>query len=105
VLAPELYDRLVGFVSWAVPLTTTYLYWIYPVGRWGWRRGKQAVSLFVVNTHGTPPGQAKAVGRALLAVLLGWILFLPWWQVPFRADGRGMHDMATDVWVIQDPLA
>lgn len=105
VLPADMYDRLYGFLSSAVPLVTGYFYWIYPVGRWGSTLGKRAFSLKVVNARGLAPGQAKALGRALIAILLGWLLFLPWWPIPFRLDRRGLHDLASEVWVIVDPLA
>ncbi|GBD19860.1 hypothetical protein HRbin28_00297 [bacterium HR28] len=104
-LPADMYDRLYGFLSSVVPLVAGYFYWIYPVGRWGSTLGKRAVSLKVVNTQGAAPGQAKALGRVLIAALLGWLLFLPWWPIPFRLDRRGLHDLAADVWVIVDPLA
>ncbi len=78
-----------------------YLYWVYPVGRWGQTLGKRAVSIQVVTAGGAPPGQAKALGRVIIAGLLAWLLLLPWWPVPFRLDRRGLHDLAVDVWVVR----
>ncbi|MFN3337269.1 MAG: RDD family protein [Thermomicrobium sp.] len=105
VVPADMSDRLYGFLSSAVPLLAGYFYWIYPVGRWGSTHGKRAASIKVVNTEGAAPGQAKALWRVLIAALLGWLLFLPWWSIPFRLDHRGLHDLAADVWVIVDPPA
>ncbi len=78
-----------------------YLYWIYPVGRWGRTVGKHVLSLAVVTAAGTPPGQAKAFVRSAVAGILGSLLFFHWWFVLFRGDRRGLHDLAADVWVVK----
>ncbi len=78
-----------------------YLYWIYPVGRWGATAGKHVLSLKVVTAAGTPPGQAKAFVRSAVAGIVGSFLFFHWWFVPFRGDRRGLHDLAADVWVVK----
>lgn len=59
------------------------------------------MSIRVVTGSGQVPGQGKAFGRAFIVALLGALLFLHWWPVPFRLDRRGMHDLAADVWVVR----
>lgn len=101
VLPPGVYDALSSLIGLALGIGVPYAYWVYPVGRWGATLGKRAFGLMVVDRRGAPPGQAKALGRALLVILLGGLALLPWWPVPFRIDRRGLHDLATDVWVIE----
>ena len=101
ILDPQLYDFVVAILELIVPVGGWYLYWVYPVGRWGQTLGKRAVSIQVVTAGGAPPGQAKVLGRVIIAGLLAWLLLLPWWPVPFRLDRRGLHDLAVDVWVVR----
>jgi uncharacterized RDD family membrane protein YckC len=102
VLPPGVYDALSSLIGLVLGIGVPYAYWVYPIGRWGATLGKRAFGLMVVDRRGAPPGQAKALGRALLVILLGWLALLPWWPVPFRIDRRGLHDLATDVWVIDE---
>jgi len=102
VLPPGVYDALSSLIGFALGIGVPYAYWVYPVGRWGATLGKRAFGLQVVDRRGAPPGQAKALGRAMLLALLGWLALLPWWPVLFRTDRRGLHDQAADVWVIHE---
>ncbi|MCX2727200.1 RDD family protein [Thermomicrobium sp. 4228-Ro] len=102
LLDATLYDTIVGLLALAGPLALVYGFWIYPVGRWGATIGMRAVSIRAVDETGRPPGQAKALGRTIVAVLLWWLLLLPWWPALSRADRRGLHDLAANVWVVTD---
>ncbi len=102
VLPAGVYDALSSLIGFALTIGVPYAYWVYPIGRWGATLGKRAFGLKVVDRRGEPPGQAKALGRAMILALLGWLALLPWWPVLFRTDRRGLHDQAADVWVIDE---
>jgi len=97
-LAPTIFNDI---ITMAIFGFTSYLYWIYPIGRWGRTLGKRVFDLKVVNARGEPPGQVEAAGRFVVVLLLGWLAFLPWWFILFRRDRRALHDLAAEVWVIE----
>jgi uncharacterized RDD family membrane protein YckC len=67
----------------------------------GWSPGKRACGLRLVTASGERPGVARALARAVLAVLFSQILLLGYLLALLDPQRRTLHDRVAGTWVVR----
>lgn len=72
-------------------------------GRWGATLGDMAIGARVVGLDGQPISYARALGRAAMKVVSGWILCVGFLMAAFDGQKRTLHDRVAGTLVVAKP--